>query len=87
MSSKIVPSDRDLWRLITGYFDGDASIAPYVQEIFLLECHIAGTGYLNLREIEPELNPPGTPPLLFRREPDNKHDKLAILILDQKRES
>ncbi len=82
MSKGLIPSDKDIWQLIQGFLGGDISIVPYVQEIFLLESHIAGTSYLNLQEVEPELTPGD--PLLFRREPDNQHDQLAIAILDQK---
>lgn len=57
-------------------------IAPYIREIFLLECHIAGTSYLDLASIELEISIGD--PLLFRREPDNAYDELAIVIFDQK---
>ena len=57
MSQELVPSDREMWRFIQKYFDGDTSIAPYVQEIFLMDSHIAGTSHLSLEEIEPDLEP------------------------------
>lgn len=82
MSRELVPSDKNIWKLLQGYLKGDTQIAPYIQEIYLLECHIAGTGYLDLDEIEPELN--AGDPLLFRREPDNFFDHLAVAIYDQK---
>lgn len=82
MSQGLVPSDEKIWKLIQGYFGGNIQIAPYIQEIFLLECHIAGTSYLDLDEVEPELNVGA--PLLFRREPGNIHDHLAVAIYDQK---
>ncbi|NLI69333.1 MAG: restriction endonuclease [Firmicutes bacterium] len=82
MSQELVPSDREMWRFIQKYFDGDTSIAPYVQEIFLMDSHIAGTSHLSLEEIEPDLEPGD--PLLFRREPDNEYDSLAIVIFDRK---
>ena len=79
---RLVPFDREDWLLIQGFFNGDVGITPYVQEIFLLECHIAGTSYVDLEKVEPELSPGD--PLLFRREPDNPRDGLAVMILDQK---
>ncbi len=82
MSRGLVPSNEEIWKLIQGYFGGNVQIAPYIQEIFLLECHIAGTSYLNLDEVEPELNVGA--PLLFRREPENIHDPLAVAIYDWK---
>lgn len=82
MGGGLVPSDKKSWQLIQGYFGGDIRIAPFIQEIFLLECHIAGTGYQDLDRVEPELAPGD--PLLFRRELDNIHDHLAVAIYDQK---
>ncbi|NMD42835.1 MAG: restriction endonuclease [Firmicutes bacterium] len=82
MGGGLVPSDKKSWQLIQGYFGGDIRIAPFIQEIFLLECHIAGTGYRDLDRVEPELAPGD--PLLFKRELDNIHDHLAVAIYDQK---
>ena len=47
-----------------------------------MECHIAGTTYINIEEIEPDLNVDDL--LVFKRESENKFDKLAILIFDKK---
>ena len=47
-----------------------------------MQCHIAGTAYReNIEDIEPELNEKDI--LVFKRELNNKHDELAILILDK----
>lgn len=81
MSPGLIPSDQKTWKLIRGYFDGDQQIVPYIQEIFLLECHIAGTAYQDLDEADPGLKTDD--PLLFRREPKNVHDHLAVAIFDQ----
>lgn len=54
---------------------------PSIKEIFLIETHIAGTSYLNLKEIEKQLNTNDF--LKFMREVENKYDSLAILIFDQ----
>ena len=72
MSRGLVPSNQEIWKLIQGYFGGNIQIVPYIQEIFLLECHIAGTSYQDLEAVEPDLNIGDA--LLFRREPDNAHD-------------
>lgn len=82
MSGKLVPAGGDIWKLIQGYLGGGAGIAPYIQEIFLLECHIAGTSHLDLDRVEPELGV--GEPLLFRREPENAYDHLAVVIYDRK---
>jgi len=52
-----------------------------VRELMLLECHIAGTAYADVDDIEPTLLPDDL--LLLRREPDNRYDALAILILNE----
>ncbi len=54
---------------------------PFVREVFLLECHVAGTSHRNLVEVEPGLKP--ADPLVFQRDPKNRHDPLAIRILDR----
>ena len=52
---------------------------PFARDISLLECHVAGTAYRDLIEIEPALC--AGEELTLRREPDNEHDALAIQIL------
>ena len=52
---------------------------PFARDILLLECHIAGTSYLDLSTIEPVLR--AGDELTLSREPDNEHDNLAIQIL------
>jgi len=71
--------------LIKGSFGKDGLPMPFVREIFLLECHVAGTAFRNLADIEPNLVPGNI--LTFKREPGNKHDKLAIEIFDQEEHS
>ena len=51
---------------------------PYQHEVFLLACHVAGTGYRDLAEVEPDLAPGEA--LTLRREPANPHDALAIRV-------
>lgn len=68
--------------LIRQSFGSDGLPLPFVKEIFLMECRAAGTTHLDLVAIEPELAVQDM--LVFRREPLNPHDPLAILILDPK---
>jgi len=68
--------------LIGDSFNAQGMPQPFVQEIFLMECHIAGTTHVDIKAIEPDLII--NEPLIFRRETDNKYDELAILILDKK---
>lgn len=53
---------------------------PFVDDLMLVECHVAGTSYVALDDVEPQLAPGQI--LTCRREPQNAHDALAILILD-----
>lgn len=53
---------------------------PFGQELHLLDCHVAGTSHVDLSAVEPDLEPGQV--LVFRREPDNPHDSLAIRIND-----
>jgi len=82
--SDLILIDPKLLALVNGSFGEGGVPMPYMQEIFLIESHIAGTSYLDLEEIEPQLNLNDL--LLTKREPDNKHDKYAILILTLKGE-
>lgn len=81
MSDSLVPFDKSILALLHGSFGKDGLALPFVQEIFLMQCHVAGTSHLDLEEVEESLEP--TDLLLFKREPDNPYDELAILIFDQ----
>jgi hypothetical protein len=52
---------------------------PFSQDVFLLETHIAGLRYYELRQLTAPLQIAA--PLVLRREPGNNHDGLAIEIL------
>ena len=82
MTADIIKLDPKFINLLNTSFGKNGLPLPFVQEIFLMQCHIAGTSYLdNIQEIELGLNEKDI--LVFKRELDNKHDKLAILILDK----
>lgn len=73
------------WGKIVGAFGGDGLPLPFVKEIFLIECDIAGTTHIaDIADKTADLGP-GTL-LAFRREPDNPHDELAIQILNSRSE-
>lgn len=80
--SDLAVIDPNLLAIIQSSFTTDGLPMPFVQEIFLIECKVAGTSYLNLTEIEPHLLIDEI--LLTRREPENQFDEFAILILTQK---
>ena len=83
MSKEIAVVDTQLIALINNSFDKNGLPQPFVREIFLMVCHIAGTSYRgNIKELEAGLKVNEL--LVFKREPDNKYDKLAIMIFDTK---
>ena len=54
---------------------------PFMQEIFLIEVHIAGTTHIdNIEELEPKLIEGAE--VCFLREPNNKYDNKAIMVKD-----
>jgi hypothetical protein len=80
MSTEIQKIDPALIEKIRASFGEDGSIQPFVKEIYLIEFHVAGTSFSNVRDIEPSINPGDA--LHFFREPGNAHDPLAIKICD-----
>ena len=54
---------------------------PFVQELFLIECEIAGTGFIQDIEEKAKALTDGSVVSLIR-EPNNKYDVLAIRIDD-----
>ena len=77
----LVSIDPSLLALIHGSFGRDGGLMPFAREIMLVECHIAGTSFRDVRSVEPSLSP-GTF-FVLRREPANPHDDLAIMILTE----
>ena len=67
--------------LIKDSFGKDGLPLPFVKEIFLLRCDVAGTSYKEVENIEPALKEGSI--LTFKREADNQYDKLAIAIYDE----
>ena len=70
-------TDPNLLKLVSG---GSITFKAFEEDILALESIVAGTSYLNLKEIEKELIPKETE-LILKREPDNKFDKFAIKVL------
>ncbi|MES2766049.1 MAG: HIRAN domain-containing protein [Bacteroidota bacterium] len=61
---------------------GAALPIPFQQDILLTECHIAGTQFRKLGDIENVLKTGET--LLLKREANNKYDSNAIAIYDER---
>lgn len=81
MNDSILPIDPVLLALLNSSFGKNGLMLPFVQEIFLMQSHIAGTSYCNLSKVEKGLSVSDI--LVFKRESDNPYDGLAILIFDK----
>lgn len=70
-------TDPGLLKLVS---KGSIVFKTFEEDILALESIVAGTSYLNLKEIEKEIIPKETE-LSLQREPDNQFDKFAIKIV------
>jgi hypothetical protein len=77
-----VKIDPAMLALMKGAFGKEGLPMPFTKEVFLIDTHVAGTSHRNLEDVEPYLSDGDL--LCFKRDPENKHDKLAILIHDDK---
>ncbi|MDQ7823993.1 MAG: HIRAN domain-containing protein [Candidatus Eremiobacteraeota bacterium] len=83
MSNDIAPFAASAWMLARRSFEGGVVPLPFMRDIKLLECHVAGTSFVeNILDLEGELMP--SEGLILMREPRNCHDSLAILVMDRK---
>ena len=57
MNQEIVKIDPKYLEIIRTSLDKTGLPKPFVQEVELLNCNIAGTTFLNLDDIEPKLDP------------------------------
>lgn len=68
---------KDNWMEL---YDGKKDLpVPFQQEIFLQECHVAGTMHVDDILIKTQSLDVGSA-LVLKREPDNEYDELAISI-------
>ena len=81
MSQSLVKIDPTYLEFVKTALDAKGLLKPFVQEVELLNCNIAGTTFLDLEEIEPELQHEQL--LMLIREPNNEHDEKAILIVTE----
>ena len=81
MTQAIVKIDPKYLEIIRTSLDTTGLPTPFVQEVALLNCNIAGTTFLNLEDIEPKLKKHQL--LVLKREPKNEYDGNAILILTE----
>ena len=81
MSQAIVKIDPKYLEIVRTSLDKTGLPKPFVQEVELLNCNIAGTTFIDLKDIEPNLKKNQL--LVLKREPKNKYDDKAILILTE----
>ena len=81
MSQAIIKIDPKYLEIVRTSLDKTGLPKPFVQEVELLDCNIAGTTFLNLKDIEPHLK--NNQLLVLKREPKNEYDDKAILILTE----
>ena len=81
MTQAIVKIDPKYLEIIRTSLDKTGLPKPFVQEVELLNCHVAGTTFLDLDDIESKLTKKQL--LMLKREPKNKNDDKAILILTE----
>ena len=80
MEQSLAIIDPALLSLTHGAFGKDGALQPFAREIMLIECHISGTSHRDVKNIEPGLAPGAF--LVFKREPENPPDDLAIMVFD-----
>ena len=73
------------WNELLHCFGKDGVPVPFVREIFLLDCMVAGTGYVDDIEAKTASLSAGSVVGLLR-EPGNRYDPQAILVLNAKGE-
>ncbi len=81
MSQAIVKIDPKYLEIVRSSLNKTGRPKPFVQEVELLDCNIAGTTFINLKDIEPNLKKNQL--LVLKREPKNEYDDKAILILTE----
>lgn len=79
MSDIVKSGGNDIVSILHGKGGGLTIPKPFEHDIFLFDSHVAGTTFIEgIEELEPHLNIDDR--LDFFREPDNPHDKKAIVI-------
>ncbi len=82
MENKIIVSNTELVSIIND--SGITTlIEPLVKEIFLFDTYIAGTSYIEEKEVFQSLKV--NDHLILRRDKENKFDEKAILVLNEKK--
>lgn len=75
MNSALEKINPALLALIEGK---NSSLLPFVRELLVLECHVAGTTHHPVKELEPAMT--ANDKFILFREPENEHDPFAVAI-------
>lgn len=75
------PVRAENWFMLAHGSGGGMIPIPFVKDIFLLESHVVGTGFVDGIEKKTADIAPGAV-LEFRRDPRNRYDELAIQVLN-----
>jgi len=81
MEQPLAKTDPSVLALMHGSFGKDGALKPFSREIMLIECQIAGMIILEVQTVEPQLVPGAL--LQLKREPENPHDPLAIMVFNE----
>lgn len=81
MKTGAIKIDPGLIALIEGK---GGALPGFARELVVLECHVAGTSYLDLEKTEPTLNKDDR--FLLIRESKNEYDPFAVAIYSSKKE-
>lgn len=73
------------WNTLVKTFGSGGVPVPFATEIYLLDCLVAGTGYVEDISRKTAGFAPGTV-VTLRREPENRYDEFAILVLNEQGE-
>ena len=85
MANEVIIKTKDELSVASGA-TLDRLIKPLTHEILLFDSYVAGTGYVNDEEVFAEMKVGDR--LVLQREPENRFDGNAILVLDaQKRKA
>ena len=76
-----LPVRVDNWFALAHGSGGGVMPIPFAKDVFLLESAVVGTGFVDDIERKTEKVVPGSV-LEFRRDPKNRHDELAIQVLN-----
>ena len=81
MSNQLIKINPQYLEIIKQSLSDKGKLLPFVQEVMLLHCNVAGTTFLELDDIEPTLKINQL--LAMKRDPQNEHDNNAILIMTE----